>query len=308
MVKKICFTGCLFVFIFASRAQDIIYKLPNLGFNAGASIAIGSHFQRIGLNFNLFYVNNFFQTNSELRMYFNFRNLGPRKEYGEFVFSQGLVFGYGGKQTFFNPFINSVSNQTGYFSSLAYSYNVYLNKIKTKQVTGTIGLQFDAVSLIVENDIFAWPLLDRFRTGAFLIQYQQRDLFQAAINCTMWTGQMGHCVRGDTTFPAVGYIDTVGGRYTNISHGLLSAQMKYNVGLSQTLQGNIGIDAEQVRNAVQNKLIHDVCFIPKSWFRRYNCHIPMVDREGNQYLYREGQKIKKPKPYINVFGNASLFY
>jgi hypothetical protein len=291
------------------KAQDLIYKSSNIGINIGANLAIGSHFQRLGINFNLFYVNYFFQSNTEIRAYISFKNLGPKKIHTEMALAQGIVFAGGPKQNYFNPFINSASNQTGYIYAFAYSYNAYFNRIKTKQQTGIISLQFDKVSVIIENDILARPVLDRFRTGAFLIQYQHSNVFQAALNCTMWTGAMGKSVRGDNNFPAGCYVDTTGGTYTNYSHGLLSAQFKYNTGYySQIAQANIGIDAEQVRNVVQNKLIHDAAFLPKSWFKRNNCHIPMLDDQGDQYLFKPGQKIKKPGFYWNLFGNPNLFY
>lgn len=284
-----------------------MYSNTNLGFNIGANFAVGSHFQRIGINLNFFYVNDFFQANSEARVYFSYKNLGPKLVYTECVLSQGIVFGYGNKVNYFNPFLSSISNQTGYSNSAAYSYNAYFNKIKTTQQTGIIGLQFNPVTVVLENDIFARPLLDRYRTGAFLVQYQYGDLYQAGINCTMWTGWMGKAIRGDSAFDA-GYIDTTGATYPLYSHGLLSAQFRYHLGLSQIAQANIGVDAEQVRNAVQNKIIHDFCFLPQSWFKRYNCHIPMIDDKGQQYLYRPGQKIRKPRVYWNIFSNPSLFY
>jgi len=302
--------GLLFI-IHSNKAQDLLFSNKNFGFNIGGNFAFGTHFQRIGINFNFFYVNDFVQANSEVRTYFNLKNLGPKKIYREIVLSQGIVFGYGYRQNVFNPFINSISNQTGYPYSFAYAYNGYFNprrKIKTTQQTGIIGFQFNSVSVIIENDILARPMLDRFRTGAFLIQYQYKDIFQAAVNCTMWTGAMGRSIRTDTCFPSVGYMDTTNGTHSNYSHGLLSAQFKYHMGLSQTAQTNIGVDAEQVRNFVQNKCIHDVFFIPKKWFKRYNCHIPMLDEKCEQYLYKSGQKIKKPELYWNVFSNPNLFY
>ena len=104
------------------------------------------------------------------------------------------------------------------------------------------------------------------------------------------------------------YMDTVRGVYTQYSHGLLSAQVKYNLGYSQNVQLNAGVDAEQVRNAVQNKVIHDMPFIPRKWNKAKNCYIPMLDSEGGQYLYRPGQRIKPPRLYLNLFSNASVFY
>lgn len=281
----------------------------NFGFNVGANVAFGTHFQRFGLNLNFFYVNQFFQANTEARAYISFKNLGPAFVYNELVLSQGVVFGYGKTVGYFNPFLNSVSNQTKRNNAVGYSYNAYFNKVKTTQQTGIMNLQFGAVSIVIENDILAKPLLDRFRTGAFLIQYQHLDQFQAAVNCTMWTGEMGKRVQDEGGhFIGNCYMDTTGGTYAHLSHGLLSAQLKYNIGLSQNVQANIGIDAERVRNVMQNRFIHDVGFIPASWFTRHNCHIPMIDDKGEQYIYKAGQKVKKPSLYWNVFSNANIFY
>ncbi len=316
MIFKKKITNVIALLLFLSTAKLVAQhealfnnESNTIGFNIGANFAIGSHFKRIGLNFNFYYVSNFFQTNSEIRSYISFKNLGPKKIYSELVLSQGLVFGYGTKQIIYNPFINSVSNQTYYKNAIAYSYNYYFNKIKTKQVTGIAAFQFNTITVIIENDILAKPMLDRFRTGAFLIQYQYQDKFVAAINCTMWTGQMGKQMMLDNNkIYSNCYMDTTGGLYTNCSHGLLSAQFKYNIGLLQNVQANIGVDAEQVRNAVQNKFIHDMKFIPKKWNKAKNCHIPMLDENNNQYLYNQNQKIKKPTLYWNVFSNANLFY
>lgn len=277
------------------------------GLNVGAVVALGTKFQRIGFSLNGYYFYKFAQVNLELRAYHNLKSPGPKKEYNEYVAAAGVALAYGHRQNYYNPFLSSVSNQTRHKYSVAYSYNFYFNKVKTTQQTGIIGLQFGGFSIISENDLLARPLLDRYRTGAFLLQYQHKGLYQAAINCTMWTGQMG-CRREGAAFPN-GYIDTTNSVYANESYGLLSAQFRTMLpGVGQQIQANLGVDAQQVRNFVQNRLIHDLIFIPKKWVRRNNCHIPMVDTEGNQYLYLEGQKIKRPELYWNIFNAPSLFY
>lgn len=284
------------------------YRYESFGFNVGANIAVGNKFQRIGLTLNAYYFYDFIQVNAGLRMYRSLKNLGPNKEYNELVASGGVVVAYGDKQKYFNPFVSVYSNQTKRKYSVAYAYNAYFNKVKTTQQTGIVAFQFDRISIIGENDILARQILDRFRTGAFLIQYQYKNLFQAAINCTMWTGQMGHQVKNDAQFPYIGYMDTTGGTYTNISHGLLSAQLKFNFGHAQNIQANFGVDAEQVRNAVQNRLIHDMVFIPRKWFTPINCHIPMIDSKGQQFLFRSGQSVRKPEFFWNFQSNAPAFY
>lgn len=273
----------------------------NYGFNVGAISALGNRFQRIGFTLQCYYYHDFAQINAEARIYHSFKNLGPRKRYNELVASAGVVAGYGAKQVEHNPFVSVVSNQTHYSNSVGYSYNLYFNKIGTTQQTGIISVQLDKFSIISENDIFARPELDRFRTGALLLQYQYKNMYQFAINCTMWTGQMGNKVSDDKAFPFHCYLDTVGGVYTNFSHGLLSGQFKMALNYGQTLQGNLGMDAEQVRNFIQNRLVHNI-------HKSKNCHIPMLDTAGNQYLYRAGQKIRAPKPYWNVFTSAGIFY
>ena len=302
--------ACLLVLVPPSfSAQDLVTSSQNTGFNVGLNLAFGTHFQRLGINLNFFYLNNFFQANTEVRAYFNFKSLGPKLHYPELVLSEGLVFAYGATKTLFNPFLSSVSNQTKYLNSVAYSYNAWFNKRKTTQQTGVIAIQVNQFSLITENDILARQMLDRFRTAACLIQYQYEDKFQAAVNCSMWTGSMGfkHPVERPEFYYNC-YMDTIGGVYTNTSHGLLSAQFKYNVGYSQNVQLNAGMDAEQIRNAVQNRFFHNMRFIPRKWNRARNCHIPMLDTNNNPYLYNEGQKIRSPRLFLNAFTNANAFY
>jgi len=307
--KKITIKSLFTLLLFCSKCFS---QETNIGFNISLNAAIGSHFQRLGANFNFYVTHDFFQANSELRAYFNFKNLGAKKTYPELVLSQGVLFAYGSKQDYFNPFFNSVSNQTGYKNSIAYSFNAYFNKIKTTQQTGIISLQFGDISFITENDLLARPQLDRFRTAAMLVQYQYRNQFQAALNCSLWTGKMGNQTAINSPNIYTGcYMDTTGGVYANTSHGLLSAQFKYFPGnvysQNQNVQANLGIDAEQIRNAMQNKFMHDMRFLPRNW-RTKNCHIPMIDDKGNQFLYMENQQVRKAKLYWNLFSNANLFY
>lgn len=304
--KYLVFLTLLISSAYTSIAQ--FYRAENFGFAVGAAVSVGNKVQRIGLNFNAYYFYDFVQVNAEVRLYHHIKNLGPSMEHSEAVVCGGLVLSAGKKQDFHNPFLSVYSNQTKRVYSIAYAYDAYFNKIKTKQQTGIIALQFDAVSIITENDLYAHPTLDRFRTGAFLIQYQYQNKFQAGLNCTMWTGQMGNSVRDDKSFPYVGYMDTIGGVYPNYSHGLLSTQFKVNIGYAQNIQANLGIDAEQVRNYVQNRLIHDMIFLPRKWRNTINCHIPMIDSNGVQFLYKDGQKIRKPSLFWGIASNASAFY
>ncbi len=305
-MKRIKFIFIFVIGFYSSFFSQLVIS-QDYGFNVGLISSFGTHFQRFGVVVQGYALRDFTQINASLRIYNNFKNIGPKIEHAEAVGSIGFCVGYGKKNNEQNTVISCISNQTKYKNSIAYSYNLYFNKIKTTQVTGIISLQFNRVSVITENDLLAKPTLDRFRTGAFLFQYQYKN-FQYAINCTMWTGQMGSGVRNDTLFPGVGYLNDNGGLYSNLSHGLLSAQIKCGNEFGQYLQSNFGIDDERVRNAVQNKMIHDMPFIPNKWNKSKNLHIPMIDTEGSQYLYRKGQKIQKTKVYFNQHLSPNIFY
>lgn len=294
--------GKIIVIFFITYCSSIYGQLElhkNYGFNVGFVSSFGTHVQRFGIVVQGYAVYNFAQVNASFRIYDNFKNLGPKGEHAELNASLGLCLGYGKTSREKNLFMSSISNQTGYKNSIAYSYNIYFNKIKTSQVTGTVAFQFNHFSIISENDILAKPILDRFRTGAMLLQYQTKH-FQYAINATMWTGQLGNIIKNDSLFPGNGYINTEGGSYQNLSHGILSAQVKYGNQFGQYLQTNTGVDSEQIRNTLQNKALHDV--LPK------NYHMPMIDTAGNQYLYRKDQKIRKPKVYFNAHTSPNVFY
>src|SRR4051794_15168946 len=113
------------------NAQDLVYSTSNTGFAFTINAAIGTHFQRFGFNLHFFYLNGQFQANTTLSGYYNLKNLGPRVMYPELVISQGLLFAYGRRKYDFNPFLNSVSNQSTYRNSVAYAYSLWFNRIKT---------------------------------------------------------------------------------------------------------------------------------------------------------------------------------
>ena len=289
-----------YLVLLAKEGNAQLLKENNIAVRFGIVLSLGNRFDQIGLCANAYYFNNSFQINTELRTNYNFKNLGPKKKHFELVTSLGLLVGFGKSDTPTNLFISKTSNQTRYSNSFSYVYSYYLNNIQPPQQTGIIAFQFQNVSLIIENDLFARPTFDRFRTGAFLLQYQYKE-FQFALNSTLWTGKMGNVVRNHPSnkFPN-GYVDTTNSVYANCSNGLLSMQMKYILPYQQYIQGNLGLDAEQIRNAMQNKVIHNV-------FKSKNSTIPMLDKNQNQYLYENGQEIRKSKIYYNIFLNPAIF-
>jgi hypothetical protein len=78
--------------------------------------------------------------------------------------------------------------------------------------------------------------------------------------------------------------------------------------LDQYLGAEIGIDAEQIRNFFQNKLIHDSKLLPLNWNDVKNPHIPMLCADGCPYTYHDGQKIRKPRLFFQSWLNNSILY
>jgi hypothetical protein len=292
------------------KAQEGFPLYPAWGFRAGAVLAFGTHFQRAGLCLNFYYVAGHGQVNAETRAYFDVRSLGPRLPHPELCLSLGVLGGFGGKDLLFNPFLSPVSNQTGYKYCVAYSYNIYLNRIRTRQVTGLVHFGFTRASLIIENDIFAKPALDRFRSGALLLQWRHEALFEAGLSSTIWTGhyRTRSSISGIPAFYHNCYMDTTGGTYTHVSHGLLLLQVKWLLPYSQYVQAGAGVDAEQVRNTIQNRLLHNMRFVPEEINKARNCHLPMLDTTGAPFLYRPGQKVRAPKAFLNLYSNPHIFY
>lgn len=306
-ISKVFFCVVALFYLSAHQLFAQLIQQKNYGINLGVVSALGSHFNRFGFTLQTYVVYDFAQINASFRVYENYKNLGPKLSYTEFNGGLGLCLGYGAKHTEQNLFVSSLGNQTAYQNSIAYSYQFWKNDIATSQVTGQLAFQFNKITVITENDLLAKPILDRFRTGAVLIQYQDKNI-QYALNCTMWTGKMGPGVKNDSLYPAIGYLSGVGGIYSTLSHGLLSAQIKTANNYGQYLQANLGVDADQVRHVLQNKLMHDMPFVPKKLNKAQNLHIPMIDDKGEQFLFREKQKVRKPKLFLNAFTSPTLFY
>ena len=141
------------------------------------------------------------------------------------------------------------------------------------------------------------------------IGYQIQDTKFGA-NLTLWTGDYtGSKKVRDSDYPArFGYLGDDVNSYGKFSAGLLSMQIKQLLPYQQIAQANIGVDSEHVRNIVQNELMHDLPFLPRKWMQTEQLHVPMLTKEGEQYLYLPEQKVKPAAYYLKLGMNSGLFY
>lgn len=289
-----------------SKAQTADFSI-----NGGLSFCFGTHVNRVGVFFGGYFCYDFFQINSLHRIYYNFSTLGENISCFEYQGEIGGVLAYGNKTDKENHFHTSVSNQTMRKYSVAYAFNYYLDNRGTSQRGGTIALQFDKFFIASENDILGGEGDDKYRTGAVFLAYTHEKM-QFGISSILWTGNTSNKnikVVKDENYPArFGYKDISKAEYFNRSHGILAAQLNYKLPYGQIINSRIGADAEQIRNVIQNRMMHDMYFLPKKWIPHANPHVPMVSEDEKLYLFKKNQKIKPARFFFDAGLNNALFY
>lgn len=299
--------ACCLLSISAVRAQQ------SLGFTGGLSLTAGWPVNRAGLTGAVYYVRDFVQVSVSARGCWVLRGLGPRPFPAgpEFQVQAGVLGGFGPRRFDAHPFHTAIANQTGRQYAAAYAFSWYIDRFSTTQRSGTLAVHIGRLQLATENDALGGGLDDRFRTGAFGIQYRF-DAWTLGLQSVLWTGDArGAGVKKvtDSAYPArFGYRDVSQVPYGRFSHGILSLQAQALMPWSQIGHASLGIDAEQVRHFLQNRLIHDMPFIPDRWIKAKNLHYPMLDRTGMPYLFLPGQQVRKPRPVVQAGLNGGLFY
>lgn len=250
-----------------------------------------------------------------LGAHYHFKNYGIPGRHWE-----GSLFGTGhylwGDRAEEDQIINFVKHldSGNSLSSVGYTIERFFNRIGTTQTIGTIHYRAENFALQFSNDFFGhMNYWDEFRTGAIGIGYIEKETYIAA-KSLFWTGT-SHCGEekkyreGKSDYPARwGYRDISncpGGQY---SHGIFTLGIFTDAGFGQNVGGFIGIDAEQYRNAVQNKFFHDMYFIPNFMDNPKNLHIPMKAKDGSNYLFHGDQEIRPIKFVWELGLNPRLIY
>lgn len=313
-VKRLLTIGILCFSLFGNAQEG---GLPSFyGISAGVSFSFGTHVNRLGLSAAGYYTYHFAQVNAGIRGYYNFQSFGLRQKGLELQLSTGFQLGFGREVDDRNPFIGSAENNLLQDYSIGYDYLIYLDQQRTSQSTGMLSVNVLDLKFATENDLFGFGQgwRDRFRTGAFLLEYRYEQ-FKFGITSTIWTDDYTVCRKVlDSEYPArFGYKKDNKCKYGGLCLSTLGLRANYMipntvVPLNQNVQLDIGIDAEQIRNVFQNKMIHDHYPIPEKLIKRNPCHIPMQAEGGGQYLYLKDQKVERPSFFFNIGANQGLFY
>lgn len=289
--------GILFFSFLQLHAQN----RNSFGLQVGLSLQFGTHINKIGIGVNGYWLSPYTQVNvgSEFSVYAN--GLGPSMTYIENRTHAGIFLLAGKNEQRANLFYSPFFQQSKHNLSLGYTFLQYWDSRKTSQLSGAFALQISQFSLVFENDLFAGQGKDRFRTG-YLTLYWKDSLNMANIGIHLWTGDPKGALRVDTSnYPArYGYKDMRNTPYGKYSNGILFAGYHRALFYMQSIGMNIGIDAEQVRNCFQNKLIHNAPWRGKKAKKYGDANYPMLTPDGSPYLYQQGQTIRKPLLYLEM--------
>lgn len=261
-----------------SFGQD--YFAQHFGGSIGLVTNFGTHENRIGLSFNVYWTDYFVQTNLNSQVTFNFTNLGSRKKFWEMRNSAGILLLGGKKQTRIDFQLDGLNHQTNYNYAVGFNYILYTDNAGTSQRSGGFGMHLKEFSIYHENDVFGGQAFDRYRTGQIHFSYHYFD-YKFGLGVKLWTGK----TRGAPFSPVYtnkmrgGYKDLENMPFGKTSHGILFASLTYNLPYQQSAFFKIGIDSEQIRHAIQNRLVHDLIFLPKH-VKHNSPHYPRLNKDG----------------------------
>ena len=287
----------LLLWPFLAEGQN--YLREHTGVTIGLTANFGSHINAVGINAGAYYTDYFFQVNAGSTIYFYGKGYGGRTNFWESRNHVGLVLLGGKKQMPVDFQFDGLNHQTNYNLGLGYNYIWYFDNIGTSQRSGGFAIHIKNFTFYHENDVFAGNADDRYRTGHFYLSYRDSS-FKLGTGIAIWTGETrnGKRIRENHGKMANGYkiIDNL--PYGKTSHGNGYVSFVYNLPYQQNAHLRLGIDSEHFRHAIQNRLVHDLIFLPKG-IDRNSCHYPRLDKFG--FATFEKEEVR-PSVFYTQFG------
>lgn len=248
-----------------------------LGLRLSASIGSHQHYYGIGAHAGLEYRTFLLTIGSDLS--YRFKDLGQRNQFLESKSYVGISVLTGKNTSVGDMDLGALNNYFSRENSLGYAYIIYLDNGGTSQLSGAFRGEIKRHSLMLENDFFAGQGKDRFRTATLSYRYREL-LWSGHLGVRLWTGEAsGLQVKEIERHGNLQrYKDLSSNPFGKTSHGILYGGVKYALG-SQTLGVELGVDAEQVRDVLQNQIAH-----ASVWHRRKASKAvayPMLNKMGN---------------------------
>ena len=253
---------------------------PKIGVHIGGIITFGTHVNSVGMSINTYYSDYFYQINAGSSIRYNLTSYGKRKGFFENRNSLGLILLAGKRASTIDFEYDGLVHNTAYNYGIGYNYLWYFDNAKTSQRSGGWSAHIKNFSVLLENDVFGGQAKDRFRTGHLAFQYRTNTMkFNTGIY--IWTGEtansfwqkieMEKCPSGFRLLEDLPYGLT--------SHGIAYGGIQFKLPYGQSAGVKLGIDSEHIRHAVQNRMSHDLVFLPKK-MERNTPHSPRLDEHG----------------------------
>lgn len=302
---------CSFVLLINIKTEAQVIDKNNFFINAGIVINGGTVLNRAGFFIGGYYAYKQVQVNLYLRPVYNITGIGTKKQFVELQTNVGLLLGFGKKDSILNKFVTANSNQTGRKYCFGFTYNIYVDKIGTTQPTGTFFGEINRFGLSHENDMWGEPRTDKFRTASGKLYYRTENC-KYSTNIILWHGDVFdyRVFKYDNkNYPSrFGYKDLSKAKYGKFSHGILNFQISHVLPNYQTFSFATGVDSEYIRHISQNIIVHDEWFLPEKLIGYKLKHYPMLMEDGKPYIFKENQKVRPSKYFLNIGFNQAVFY
>lgn len=293
--KLIFILACCLSFL--SFGQGVRWSKPNAGVQAGLVLEAGTHELAIGFHLKSFIGFDYAQLNVGNTFMWKFYSLGKREMFYENRFYAGGALMVGKNQSVVDFELDGLNHQTKKNFAVAYNFLIYSDNAGTSQLSGAFGMHIKNVSIKFENDVFSGQAKDRFRTGILDISYRT-PTFKINTGFYIWTGETAGSFWDKSVktkkMPS-GYRSLEDLPYGKTTHGIVYGGIKYLMHFGNVVHARIGVDSEQFRHALQNRLIHDMAFLPQT-FPRNTPHYPRLDENGCPVFEKE--LVRKPKFYL----------
>ena len=275
------------------------YFKDHFGGTIGLITNIGSHNRSVGVTINGYWTDYFVQINASSSIQFYSLSYGKRRNFWESRNAIGAILLAGKKERTPEFQLDGLNHNTTYNFGVGYNYVAYFNNSGTSQFSGGFAAHIKHLGIYHENDVFGGQAKDRFRTGHVLVTYQYRD-YKFGLGVNLWTGETAHSnwqkINSDKMPNGFRILEEL--PYGKTSHGIVYTSFTYNLPYGQDAFLRIGADSENIRHAIQNRLMHDLLFIPKK-LKRTTPHYPRLDKNGCPVFNKEDAR---PISYYFQFG------
>ncbi len=299
-------------------SQKNIFFYPKIGF----SFQWGMPVNRIGFNFIAAAGYKNIQWTNSIFCFYNRNCFGYKNSSLETQLTSNIGVGIINNNLPKNEIalLQPHSNFTNFNHFISYGIKYYGDNNATSQTTGFFIYRYKNIFLQSENDAFIFKTYDRFRTGSFSIGVENNKKTQ-----NNWFSQQRYALHflafmpsnkdknsskvSETSYPSPhGYLDFSKNNRGNVSVGALFVQVESSIKFNQSAFFQLGIDDEHVRNFVQNKIFHDLKFIPSRFKKVKNFHVPMLKKDNSNFLFKKNEKVRPAKLYFHLGANTPMNY